>query len=539
MAKDKQQDSKIKAPLRTPIVAVMGHVDHGKTSLLDAIRGTRVAAGEAGGITQNTRAHKVNVAEFIARENELAGLKTKSVEARPLEHITFIDTPGHEAFSEMRSRGARVADIAILVVAADDGVQPQTRESIKFIKAANLPLIIACNKIDAPGANTQKVKQELSQNDVLVEEFGGDVMFVEVSALKHEGLVNLVESIELLAEIHELRSTPPAQGEAEAFVLESNLDSDLGPVVLVILKSGEISKGQYVVSADMVHKIRATLDERQKQSDVTAQGDPVWLIGLKKVLPVGENLIFYKDENAADKLLKEIERSKATQTESIEEVLDDAAILEALLGAKQERVDTETTLKVILKADTQGTLEAIVGKLSELSFPNAKVSVFQANTGAIVESDVEMAQTIKGVVLGFQVDFTEKAMGLAKREKVLVRNYEIIYDLINEVEAVVNSMLQPEEEIVEVARARVKEVFTLTNGKQIAGCEVTMGTVIRGYKVFVERKGEEVGEGKITSLKHLKQDVKEVKKGIECGIMIEPQIDLQTDDFVVCYKVER
>lgn len=508
--------------LRTPVVAVMGHVDHGKTSLLDAIRGTHVQAGEVGGITQNTRAHKV---------------KMKS--GKP-EYITFIDTPGHEAFSEMRSRGARIADIAMLVVAADDGVQPQTKESIKFIKSAGLPIVVACNKIDMPGANPNKVKQELSQNDVLVEEYGGEAIFVEVSAVEKTGIEHLLESIQLLAEINELYEQPPVQGLSEGFVLESHLDSDLGPVALAIIKAGQITKGQYILANQQVHKVRATLNESQKQVDQAVAGDPTWLIGLKSVLQVGQNLLTFANEKEANALQTEIEESAADAEQgTLADALDDSALFAALMTQKQSQQDTLTKLKVILRADTAGTLEAIVGKLNEISFTDAKVDVFSSNPGNITESDIEMARDVKAIVLGFQVKIEPQAEILAKNEKILVRNYQIIYDLINEVEAVIQSMLQPEEEIVEVARAKVKQVFQLSNGRYVAGCEVTMGNVIKGYRAYVERKGEEVAEGKIVSLKYLKEDVREAKKGTECGIMLDNNVEILTGDNIVCFKVEK
>lgn len=509
--------------LRTPIVAVMGHVDHGKTTLLDTIRGANVAAGEVGGITQNTRAHKVNVSKRLGLKNQ--------------QHITFIDTPGHEAFSEMRSRGARVADMVILVVAADDGVQPQTKESIQFIKKAGIPVLIACNKIDAPGANVDKIKQELSANDILIEEYGGEAIFNEVSALKDEGIDALLESILLVAEVNELKAEKPAQGEAEGFVLESNLNSDLGPVGLVILKTGNIKRGQYIVSADDVHKIRATLNEEQKQTKKTEQGDPVWVIGLNEVLPVGENLIFFAEEDKAKDLLQRVREEREKDKKQKDEDISDHEMFAMLVAQKQQQEDTETTLKVIVRADTQGTLEAITNKLEKLKFDDARIEVFSAETGSVTESDVEMAYTIQGIILAFQVDVEEKAAKQARSRKVLIRTYQLIYEMLNEVEEVVNSMIEPEEEIEEVASADVRSVFTLSNGKQVAGCRVVEGTVTKGYKAYVERNGEEVADGRITSLKHLKEDVKEAKKGTECGIMLDPAAQFEEGDKIICYKV--
>lgn len=509
--------------LRTPIVAVMGHVDHGKTTLLDTIRGTKVAAGEVGGITQNTRAHKVNVRNRLKLDHD--------------QFVTFIDTPGHEAFAEMRSRGARVADMVILVVAADDGVQPQTKESIQFIKKAGVPVIIACNKIDAPGANINRIKQELSSNDILIEEYGGDAIFVPVSALKDEGIDSLLENILLVAEINELKDITPVQGSAEGFVLESNTSAELGPVALVILKAGSIMPGQYIVSKDQLHKIRATLDETRRKVEKTSQGDPVWVIGLNKVIPVGENLIFFSSEVEARSLLKEIEAKVGEKQEDLSSALDHTDVFAKLLAAKADRDDKETKLKVMVKADTQGTLEAITAKLGQLRFDGAKVEVFSAETGDLSEGDISMAHDVGAIILAFQVKVTDKLMYMARQQRVLVRSYQLIYEMLNEVEDVVNSMVAPEEEIEEIATAQVKAVFTLSNGKVVAGCQVVEGNVIKGYKIYVDRNGEEVGEGKIVSLKYKKEDIREAKKGSECGIIIEPSIALEEGDKIVCYKV--
>jgi translation initiation factor IF-2 len=515
MAKSEQTENNS----RVPIIAVMGHVDHGKTSLLDVIRGTHVQSGEAGGITQNTRAHKV---------------QTKSG-----RFMTFIDTPGHEAFSEMRSRGARVADVVMLVVAADDGVQPQTKESIEFIKRSNLPVVIACNKMDLPGANPDKVKQELSQVGILVEEYGGEAVLVPVSAKKEQGIDELLDALLLVTDMQELKPQKAVQGTAEAFVLESNKDTDLGVVAMVILKTGTVSKGQYAVADGKVHKIRETLNEYRKPVQNTTQGDPVWLIGLEEVLPIGVNLLFFNTVKEAQEAAAKMVESKEAKEADLVTELEDSALFAELLGAKEDRQDRETQLSVILKADTKGTLDAIETKLKELSFQDAKVSVFRAETGNITAGDVQTAHDTSGIVLGFQVKLDSQAEVLARKERVLVRTYEIIYDLIDEVEAVVHSMITPEEQRVEVARAHIKQIFELTNGQKVAGCEVLSGNVIKGYQVYVERKGESLGEGKITSLRKGKDEVKDVKKGMDCGIMIEPVIEFETGDDIVCFKIEK
>jgi len=515
----------VKTIFRTPIVAVMGHVDHGKTSLLDSIRGTNVQSGEYGGITQNTRAHKV--------------------EYKSGSFITFIDTPGHEAFAEMRSRGAKVADIAILVVAGDDGVQPQTKQSIKFIQAAKLPVIVACNKSDLPGFNADKIKQELSREGLLVEEYGGDAIFVPVSALKKTGIQDLLDTIELLVEVNDMQPLVPVQGVGETFVLESHMDKEVGAVTLVLVKSGSVKRGQFVIYNGKIQKIRALLDDKNKQLETGKQGDPIRLIGLSEVFKTGEQLTVLATHEEAETLRKQIEKAAEANAEvigdakSILGAIDDNDMFAQIMTTQTEKQNRDKVLNVIVRADTQGTLEAIKYQLGELSFADARVNVFSAQTGSVTENDVVMAKNIKGIVLGFQVRTEDNALVLARRDKVLVRSYQLIYDLIDEVAEVINSMVEPETTEAEVARSKVKMVIKLSDGKFVAGCEVIKGTVTRGYRAFVERKGQRVGDGKISSLKHLREDVKEAKKGTECGIVLEPQVALETGDEIVCFKVEQ
>lgn len=506
---------------RTPVVAVMGHVDHGKTSLLDAIRGTDVQTGEVGGITQNTRAHQI----------EYNGQK-----------ITFIDTPGHEAFKDMRSRGAKVTDIVVLVVAADDGVQPQTKESIKFAKASKTPIIVAINKIDLPGAKSAKVKQELSQFDVLVEDFGGDVMVVEVSAKTGKNIDSLLESIILQAEVMEIKETKTVQGIAEAVVLESTLDKQRGPITLALVKSGEFEIGDYVIYPPGKYKsIRSLNNEFGKRVETAKEGDPIWIVGCDDVIATGEQILLENDMKKAIQLAKifDVPAKVVEEVEAeIKEEIDGLAFLTQMLDEK-EVTDSVKYLKIVLKTDTQGTLEAVKQKLEELGDDFVKVKVLQEGTGAITEKDVLRAKNTKGIVIGFQTEYPTSVEMIAKREKVLVRNYEIIYKLIEEVEAVLHSMLDPVEEIVEVARASVKQVFALSDGKKVAGCKVTKGLVIKGYKCFVLRGEEEIANGRIVSLKHLRNEVKEVKKEQECGIIMEPAVEFEVADEIVCYKVEK
>lgn len=521
MTKKKEQKIKIS---RTPVISVMGHVDHGKTTLLDTIRGANIAASEEGGITQNTRAHQI----------EYKGQK-----------LTFLDTPGHEAFSDMRSRGARFTDIVLLVVAADDGVQPQTKESIKFAKASKSTLIVAINKIDMPGANPAKVKQALANNDVLVEEFGGDVLSVEISAKLKKGIDELLDTILLQAEILELKKNKVTQGKAEAVVLESTLHKTRGAVALVLIRGGGIEKGDFVVSSHGVSKIRGLINEFGKEIDAAQEGDPVTIIGIDKVISTGEQLLFVDDLDQAQKLFKEMQRQEPVElVKEIEEEIasgeeDNLGLLAQLLDTNTEKKETKF-LKVVVKTDTQGTLEALIQKLNEIGdLDDVKIKILSSGTGAITEKDVLTAKNSGGLVIGFQTEMSGDVELIAKREKVLVRNYTIIYKLIEEIEAVLNSMLDPEEEIVEVSRAEIKKIFVLSNGEKVFGSRVLKGNVIKGYKCLVMRGEEEVGNGKIISLKQNKADVKEVKKEQECGIIIEPDIEASEGDIIVCYKIEK
>ncbi len=526
MAKKKE---KVKNVIdRTVVIAVMGHVDHGKTSLLDAIRGTKVTESEAGGITQNTRAHQITY----------KGHK-----------LTFIDTPGHEAFSEMRSRGAKVTDMVLLVVAADDGVQPQTKESIKFAIAEKVPVVVAINKIDLPGKNLGKLKQELSSAGLLLEEYGGEVLVNEVSATKKKGIDELLESVLLIAELQELKKeTPPAGILATAFVLEAKLDDKLGPVALMLVKSGSFKEGNFLVQEKGYARVRAVLDENQQKLPVAEQGDPVWIIGLNDVLKTGEYVNIVETEKQGKELFRsvklgeadllEAEKTAAEANEGEAPVSDDISMLAELLNAAQKEKDVKY-LNVILKTDTQGTLEVIKQQLEDLNDEEVQVKFIDTGIGAITERDITKAKAAHGIVIGFQLPLSKKIELAAKKERVLARNYEVIYELIDELADALDSMATPVTEKVEVARAKVKEVFVLSNKQVVAGSEVTKGTVIKGYKVFVERGGIEIGEARITSLKQLKKEVKEIKKGLDCGILLEPSIALEVGDEIVCFKIEK
>ena len=513
---------------RTIVVAVMGHVDHGKTSLLDAIRGTKVTETEAGGITQNTRAHQV----------VFKGHK-----------ITFIDTPGHEAFSEMRSRGARVTDIVLLVVAADDGVQPQTKESIKFALSAKVPVVVAINKIDLPGKNLNKLKQELTSAGLSLDEYGGDVMVNEVSAVKKTGLDELLDSVLLIAELQELKKQTPPEGLlGTAFVLESTLDDKLGPVSLMLTKSGNFKEGNFIVHEKGSAKIRALLDEQQQKLDHAEDGDPIWVIGLNQVLKTGEYVNVVSDEAKAKVLLKnvqtgvadlmEAEKAGLAEKEAAAEPADDLSILAGLLS-QAEREKEVKYLNVIIKTNTQGTMEVVQKQLVDLNDEEVQIKVIDTGIGPVSERDISKAKASHGIVIGFQLPLTKRIEQLARKERVLVRNYEVIYELVDEMADALDSMAAPVTEKVEVARALVKEVFVLSNKQRVAGSEVIKGTLLKGYRVFVEREGAEIGEAKITELRQHKKEVKEVKKGQDCGILLEPNLEVEKGDQIVCFKIEK
>lgn len=520
-----------KNTFRTPIVAVMGHVDHGKTSILDAIRGTRVQAKEEGGITQNTRAHQIT---------------TKSG-----NKITFVDTPGHEAFSTMRSRGAQMTDFVMLVVAADDGIQNQTKQSIKFAKETGSPIIVVINKVDIEGVKIEKVKQELASFDVQIEEYGGDALCFEVSATKKTGLDELIEGIELLAEVQGLASHKSKEGTlAEAYVLESSIDKRVGSVALCVLKAGSLDQRGFGVTADEYFRVRAYLDQDQKPLNSVSESDPFWVTGPRKPINAGETIYFVNEEKQARELHARLEiETKTEETKEEEAKLSkDMIFMQMIMQEEAKEQGTEPKLlNLIVKSSTVGTLEAVRAELEKFNKQEKRVNVLEASTGEITESDIKRAKLAKGIVVSFQLPVPSNIDKIARQERVLVRNYQIIYEMVDELEGAIEALIEPEEIEVEVARARIKQVFKLTNGDIVAGAEVIKGILLKGYRIYVERPSEstkdeiaEIGRGKITALRILKNEVKEVKKGQECGILIDPKIEtLAEGDEVVAYKVEQ
>jgi len=507
---------------RNPIVTMLGHVDHGKTSLLDSIRGTKVQCGEAGGITQSVRAHDIEY-----KKNN-----------RETYHITFIDTPGHKAFSKMRSRGANVTDIVILVVAADDGVQPQTKEAIKYAKDAKVPIIVALNKIDLKGIKKSKILRELADEGVQVEKLGGDTLCIETSALKKTGLDDLLDAILLTAEMIPLRNKRPSKGIAEAVVLESTTDKFLGSISFCILKSGKLTKNAIYSYKDKHKKIRAIKDEKFCDLEEAQNSQPVWIAGFNEEIPVGTTVFFYK--NASDiKSVKKVEKKKESIKQEEEELNEE--ILSDLIDSQNKKEESE--LNVILKSESRGTLEVAIKELEKLSNDETKIIIIEKGTGDISEDDIIKAKTSSGIVIGFKSNLSKKNEKISRIEKVLVKNYDIIYELLEEIAEVIESMKEPVFKKVEVARANIKKVFTLSDGSKVAGCSVMKGTILKGYKCYIERtennKKQEIGEGKIISLKCRKDEIREAGKGTECGIQLSEDIDFKKDDSIVCFKLEK
>lgn len=514
MAKKDHQNLS-KPEFRAPVVTIMGHVDHGKTTLLDNIRKSNVALREFGGITQHVSSYQI---EFQNR------------------YITFVDTPGHEAFFAMRERGAKITDIVILVVAADDGVMPQTKEVIGLWKKMNVQLIVAINKIDAQGADIDKVKRELSIEGVLVEGYGGDIPFVEISAKNGTNIDKLLELINFLTEINENDKYVDLSNvdyESESIVLESYLDKSLGAVATVIIKSGDVKRGSYAVGGQDYGKIRTILNDQGKQVDYAIESQPVKLIGIPKVLNVGEIVRTFGDESKAREISKEA--SFNDQKEQSQSAFNKRSLVN-FFAAEEESKDIKK-LNVLLVADARGSVEAIENSLKKLDVPGVELNILEARTGTINQNDIELAKTRSSIVLAFNIKVDPKILKSAEDNGVLLREYKIIYELFEEIEGAMISLVAPTEEEEVVGEANVLQIFQLTNGKFITGSRVTKGKIQKGYQVYVERRGQKVHEGKITELRNNKNEIKEATVGNDCGILMEPNIELQTGDKVYCFKL--
>ena len=505
---DMHEDAESELKPRPPIITVMGHVDHGKTSLLDAIRNTNVTAGESGGITQHIGASEVTI----------NGRK-----------IVFLDTPGHEAFTTMRARGAQVTDIAVLVVAADDGVMPQTIESISHAKAANVPIIVAINKMDKPGANPDRVKQELMEHGVLVEDWGGDVISVPVSAKKGQGITDLLEMILLQADMLELRANPDRL--ALGTVIEARLDKAKGPVATLLVSNGTLKTGQSVVAGTTSGKIRVMTDDKGKTIRKAGPATAVEILGLSDVPDAGDAFNVVRD----DKTAREIAANRKEKMR--EEVLAKNAsmTLEKLFSQIQEGEAKE--LNLIVKADVQGSVGAIITSLEKLETPEVKINVIHSGVGTINESDVMLAETSNAIIIGFNVRPTTAVTNQAQAADVEIRLYRVIYDIIDEIQDAMKGMLDPEYKEEVLGKAVVRDTFKVPGVGIIAGCYVNEGIVKRNAQIRLVRDGIVVHEGVISSLRRFKDDVREVAAGYECGLGIEKYNDVKPDDVIECFNM--
>lgn len=494
---------------RPPIVTVMGHVDHGKTSLLDSIRNTRVTDREAGGITQHIGASEVTV----------NGKK-----------VVFLDTPGHEAFTEMRSRGAKVTDIAILVVAADDGIMPQTVEAINHSKAAGVPIIIAINKIDKPSANIERVRQELSEKGLLVEEWGGDVIDVPVSAKTGENIDTLLEMVLLVAEMEELKANPDRN--AVGTVIESNLDKGRGPVATVIISNGTLKVGDPIVAGSSYGKVRAMINDKGKRIKKAPPSTPVEILGLNEVPNAGDQFVVLASDKAArtiaEKRKEKIrdEQMKASSKISLEDLFE-----------KMQHGELKE-LNIIVKADVQGSVEAVRQSIEKLTNEEVSVRVIHGGVGAITESDIMLASASNAIVIGFNVRPSTGANTLVEREKVDMRTYRIIYEAIEDIEKAMKGMLDPEYVEEELGKAEIRLPFKVPNAGMVAGSYVISGKILRNAKARLVRDGIVVYDGTIDSLRRFKDDVKEVATGYECGIGLTNFNDIKEGDIIEAYVIK-
>ena len=506
---DDTEDSPDELEPRPPVVVVMGHVDHGKTSLLDAIRSTNVIEGEAGGITQHIGAYKVTV---NGRE------------------ITFLDTPGHEAFTSMRARGAQITDIAILVVAADDGVMPQTIEAINHAKAAEIPIIVAVNKIDLPGANVDKIKQELMEYELVPEEWGGDTIYVPISAKKHINIENLLEMVLLVADVKELKANPRKQ--AKGTVIEARLDKAKGPIASILVQRGTLDVGDTIVVGTSIGRIRAMKNDKGQKIKKAGPSTPVEIMGLTNVPEAGDTFYEVKDEKMAKHL---IERRKRQEREQA--IAEQSKVTLSNLFEKMESENLKQ-LDIIVKADVQGTAQALKQSLEKLSNNEVQVKVIHSAAGAVTESDVQLAKAAKAIIIAFNVRPVMEAKDMAEKDGVEIKQYSVIYNAIEDVEAAMKGMLAPVYEEKVIGNVEVRQTFKVSSVGTIAGAYVLDGRVERNAGVRVIRENVVIHEGKLASLKRFKDDVKEVTKGFECGIQIEKYNDIKEGDIIEVYVME-
>ena len=494
---------------RPPVVVVMGHVDHGKTSLLDAIRSTNVIEGEAGGITQHIGAYMVNV---NGRE------------------ITFLDTPGHEAFTSMRARGAQITDIAILVIAADDGLMPQTVEAINHAKAAEIPIIVAVNKIDLPGANVEKIKQELMEYELVPEEWGGDTIYVPISAKKHINIENLLEMVLLVADMKELKANPRKQ--AKGTVIEARLDKSKGPIASILVQRGTLDVGDTIVVGTSIGRIRGMKNDKGQKIKKAGPSTPVEVMGLTNVPEAGDTFYEVKDEKMAKHLIEKRKRQEREKS-----IAEQSKVTLSNLFEKMESENLKE-LAIIVKADVQGTAQALKQSLEKLTNEEVKVRVIHSAVGAVSESDVQLAKAAKAIIIAFNVRPSLAAKDMAEKDGIEIKQYSVIYNAIEDVEAAMKGMLAPVYEEKVIGNVEVRQTFKLSSVGTIAGAYVLDGKVERNAGVRVIRDNVVIHEGKLASLKRFKDDVKEVTKGFECGIQIENYNDIKEGDIIEVYIME-
>ena len=505
-AEDKEEDLEPRAP----VVVVMGHVDHGKTSLLDYIRNAHVAAGEAGGITQHIGAYQVNV----------QGTTT-----------TFLDNPGHEAFTAMRARGAMITDVAILVVAADDGIMPQTVESINHAKAANIPIIVAINKMDKPEANPERIKEQLTKYELVPEEWGGETIICPISAKTGEGIDNLLEMVNLTAEMQELKANP--NRSAHGAVIEARLDKGRGPVATLLVQNGTLKQGDVIIAGTAVGRVRAMTSAKGEKLTEAGPSVPVEIIGMGEVPGAGDDFHAVADERMAREL---VEQRKHEQKMAASAPVGKVSLEDLFSQIKQGEMKD---LNIIVKADVQGSAEAVKASLEKLSNEEVRVRVIHCAVGAISESDVMLATTSNAIIVGFNVRPDNNAKDTAARNKVDMRMYRVIYDCINEIETAMKGMLAPKFKEVELGQAEVRNVFRITGVGMVAGCYVTGGKMQRGAQMRLLRDNIVIYDGAIASLQRFKDSVKEVAQGYECGITFEKFQDIKEGDVIEAYLMEQ
>ena len=500
----RKERGKRKLSVRSPVVTVMGHVDHGKTSLLDVIRKTNVTALEVGAITQHIGAYQAFVDE---------------------RKITFIDTPGHEAFTAMRARGAQATDIVILVVAADDGVMPQTVEAINHAKAAKVPIVVAINKMDKPDANPERVKQQLADLGLVVEEWGGDTVCVPISAKREQGISDLLENLFLVADILELKAD--ADRAAEGVVIEAKLDKTKGPLATLLVQRGTLRRSNIVVAGDTWGKIKVMFDDKGNQIHKAEPSTPVEVLGLNEVAKSGDLFTVVPNEHEARSIVEEQKYSRPRPTLSLSTLssqISDGQIKE---------------LTIVLKTDAEGSIEPIRTSLERLGTDRAKARVIHAASGIITESDVLLASASKGIIIGFNTSTSPGATQLANLEAVSIRQYDVIYKLLEDVDSTLKGMLEPTYTEVLSGRAEVRAIFPSSKLGKIAGVYITEGKVWRDAQIKILRQNKTVGESRVSSLRRYKEDVAEVSAGLECGLGIEGNVDFQTGDIIESYRKER